>query len=400
VILMQQNFNGITFLTGSKEVLRSIATTGARPMFSIEAMDFLAALSKEILSDKRTKAFPDVTTYAFWIRKASLEKVRQSYTHTDERIGRGVAFHIAPSNVPVNFAVSFTSALLAGNACIVRVSNKYFTQTDIICDAINRLFYSCFSCMAQYLCIIRYEHNEEITQTLSSMCDIRIIWGGNRTIDIIRQAKLSPRAIELSFADRHSLAIINADEYLKADKDRVALDFYTDTYYTDQNACSAPRIVVWMGKKVSAAREVFWSTLEELVKKDYHMHSIQCIDKLSSFCKLAATHTGIRVEGNSNFIVRVVLPEIFSDIMDYKESGGYFFEYFTDKLCDIVPILTKSCQTVSYLGINSNEIKKIVYSYGTRGVDRIVPIGQTMELSFTWDGYDMIEAMSRKIYCK
>jgi hypothetical protein len=38
-----------------------------------------------------------------------------------------------------------------------------------------------------------------------------------------------------------------------------------------------------------------------------------------------------------------------------------------------------------------------VEEYGVPGVDRIVPVGKTMELSFIWDGYDMIETMSRVV---
>lgn len=50
-----------------------------------------------------------------------------------------MALHIAPSNVPVNFAVSMTSSLLAGNCTVVRVSSKRFLQVDVICEAINGL---------------------------------------------------------------------------------------------------------------------------------------------------------------------------------------------------------------------------------------------------------------------
>ena len=32
-----------------------------------------------------------------------------------------------------------------------------------------------------------------------------------------------------------------------------------------------------------------------------------------------------------------------------------------------------------------------------RGVDRIVPIGRTMDFSLMWDGYDLIRSMSRRI---
>lgn len=42
--------------------------------------------------------------------------------------GRGVAFHIAPSNVAVNFAFSLAAGLLTGNANIVRLSSKPFPR--------------------------------------------------------------------------------------------------------------------------------------------------------------------------------------------------------------------------------------------------------------------------------
>ena len=42
--------------------------------------------------------------------------------------------------------------------------------------------------------------------------------------------------------------------------------------------------------------------------------------------------------------------------------------------------------------------RELVFSSGVRGVDRIVPLGGTMELSFIWDGYKMIETMSRYVY--
>ena len=121
---------------------------------------------------------------------------------------------------------------------------------------------------------------------LTDICDLRIIWGGNQTINIIRKAKLPPRAIEMAFSDRHSLALINADEYLKQDPEEFARGFYTDTYYTDKNACSSPRIVIWMGQEIEKAKTIFWKSLQELVKKDYDFAPILAIDKLNELCRL------------------------------------------------------------------------------------------------------------------
>ena len=84
--------------------------------------------------------------------------------------------------------------------------------------------------------------------------------------------------------------------------------------------------------------------------------------------------------------------------MRFKTGGGLFFEYTASALEEIVPILTKQCQTVSVLGISPEAVKELVFSNGVRGCDRIVPLGQTMGLEFIWDGFKMIEAMTRYVY--
>ena len=48
--------------------------------------------------------------------------------------------------------------------------------------------------------------------------------------------------------------------------------------------------------------------------------------------------------------------------------------------------------------LSKQDILDIVFKYGVRGVDRIVELGQTMALEFIWDGFKMIETMSRFIY--
>ena len=85
------------------------------------------------------------------------------------------------------------------------------------------------------------------------------------------------------------------------------------------------------------------------------------------------------------------LNKLDKETMNYKEAGGYFMEYIAKELLEIVPILGKVCQTVAVLGIDSKGVRELLQQYGVRGVDRIVPVGKTMELSFRWDGYDMIE---------
>ena len=127
------------------------------------------------------------------------------------------------------------------------------------------------------------------------------------------------------------------------------------------------------------------------------MSTILAVDKLNALCELALTHKEVNKVGSDNVVMRVSLKELSDDVLDYKMSGGYFFEYATNDLQDLVSILKKQCQTISYLGVDPKIIQSLVLENGVRGVDRIVTLGHTMDLEFFWDGYDMIDAMSRNV---
>lgn len=397
VIHMQQEFKSVTYLVGNRNILKYVENVPALPVFSDKALNFLSCLSKTLLRRSSAKKHGDIIAFAFWIRRVSLEKFREKYKGEMQRVGRGVAFQIAPSNIPVQFAVSMTYALVAGNASMVRVSSKNFEQIKIICDAINYVIEEHYPNMASYICIIRYNHDDSISKWLSGICDIRMVWGGDSTITTIRKMPTRPRCVDIGFADRYSLAVIDSDEYLKKDKVILATDFYNDTYYTDQNACSSTRLVVWIGERIEEAKKIFWEALEEEVLKKYEMNAISGSEKLLNTAVCAANHPGIREVRNNNMIVRVELPNLYDDILDYKGNSGYFFEYSTNNLENIVPLLKKECQTITYVGHVDGELRKIISSFGVRGVDRIVSMGHSMDLSFTWDGYDLPVILSRQI---
>ena len=349
------------------------------------------------MHDCEAKKFPDVISYAFWIRKGHMCLARDSYKSNTQRIGRGVAFQIAPSNIPVQFAVSMTYALLAGNASIVRVSCKKFEQTHLICEHIQNLLNTTHTYMKDYFCVIRYGHDEEITQALSDICDVRMIWGGNSSIAAIRKTSVPARCIDLGFADRYSIAIFDSDSLLKKNISNFVNDFYNDTYFVDQNACSSPRMVIWIGNKIEEARTVFWNELEKIVHEKYNLEPISSSDKLLNTTLFSASHPKSKQIKNDNYIVRMEVSELKDDIMDYKGNSGYFFEYIANSLEEIVPLMKKECQTIIYSGDIESKLRKIINKYGVRGVDRIVPVEHGTDISFVWDGLDLPNILSRQI---
>lgn len=397
---------------GTEEIVKNMKALKALPPFDPMVIDFLNDLSKAILKRKEAKAYPDVITFGFYCRKANMLEQKKKLEEKDRynqtlkidflRFGRGIAFHIAPSNVPVNFAYSMVAGLLAGNANIIRLSSKAFKQVEILIEMIKATLNG--RELEKYLALVTYDHSEKINQELSSLSDTRIIWGGDKTIQTIRKASLNPRAFDITFSDRYSMAVIDIESYLKAkDKEKIAKDFYNDTYLTDQNACTSPKIIFWLGKennedhRIQAKRE-FWESLNQQVQKNYVIEGAQAVNKQSLLLALAAKFPNIKKEKTeNNKLIRVNIPKeaMNKEIKHHFGNSGYFLETTINTLKEMNPLCESQCQTLSYYGIKKETLCNFIKEEKPKGIDRIVPIGKTMDFELIWDGIDLIERLTR-----
>lgn len=396
----------VTFLVGNSSTLENMSSVAPKQPFAGDVISFLTDISKELMKSTAAKAFPDVITLGFWLRKSSIAELQRRFKFNDDHmhLGRGVAFHIAPSNVPVNFAYSLFSGLLTGNTNVVRVPSKEFAQVGIIAEVINRVLQSHIE-IKPYICLVRYDRDGEnarkINDVLSAMCDTRIIWGGDATIASLRQSPLPPRATEIAFADRYSLALINSDVYMSSDdKDRIASDFYNDTYLTDQNACTSPKVVVWTGNNKAEAKQIFWAKLHKLVQDKYNFQAIMAVDKLSQLYLAVTGNENIgtlKVENCiDNLLVRIRVSVLPADLMNYRGNCGYFYEYDCDDITQLYDFCNNThCQTIGIIG--EKDIVRQLLEKGIKGVDRVVPVGHTMDFDLIWDGYNLVERLTRTI---
>lgn len=387
----------IEYLIGDAELLSNMENVGVMLPFSDEILRFFNELSKKMLSVPEARQYPDVITLAFWLRKSHFLKEKEMFDgNCGLRMGRGTVFHIAPSNVPVNYFYSFAVGLICGNSNIVRLPSKDFPQVTIINEAVKEVLAE-FETLKNYICFIRYGHNRDVNDVLSATSDVRVVWGGDATVDEIRKSPMKPRGSEVVFADRYSLCVIDADKYLEIeDKKQVASDFYNDTYLTDQNACTSPRIVIWTGKQREFAKVRFWNELQKLAEEKYTYQDIQGVNKLDSLYRLGAENEAVHlIEGKNNLLVRVQVENLKKELLKNMENSGYFLEYDSDNLMELSELCNQKCQTIAYIG-ETNELRKLAES-GVRGIDRIVPVGKTMDFSFVWDGYDLLERLTRRI---
>lgn len=387
--------NRVTYLTGNVDIAAHLTDVSALEPFDDTIVAFLNDVSRELMNNRETKVYSDVVTFAFWIRKGSVLKLKERLGQSDGcHLGKGVVFHIAPSNVPVNFAYSLVSGLLCGNANVVRVPSKDFPQVGMITKAFNKVL-ECHNELKPYIICVRYEHDKSINDLFSRIADMRVVWGGDQTIMELRKSPLPPRSGEITFADRYSLAMVDSDSYMEMkDKEKVSEDFYNDTFFSDQNACTSPRVIIWTGSKIDRAKEIFWNMEHALVEKKYPFQSIQGVNKLTQLYLVSAEHDVKMEEYKDNLIVRVSVSEITEDLMDYCENSGYFYEYSCTDILEIVPLCNdKRCQTIAYIG-NNKALLPLIQSR-IKGIDRIVPMGKTMDFDLVWDGYNLPAHLTR-----
>lgn len=402
--MLSEADKGIQYLVGGSDGFKDV-----RPFAPFDELicDFLSILSSALLADRSARIYPDVISFAYWCRKASIAKLKKDFNETRVRLGLGLVFHIAPSNVPINFAFSYAFSLLAGNANIVRVPSKDFPQTQVVCRAIKKIFRDKkYEEISRGTVFVKYEQNDTITRTFSEKCHARIIWGGDEAIQHIRKLPTPERCVEIAFADRYSFCVIDGRSVLHAcDKTikELAGSFYNDTYLMDQNACSSPHLVVWLGDVdvVSKAKEKFWNNVYEVAVAKYELQPVNAVDKYMLLCENSIDLDGIvGFKRHGNYLYRLDIDNLPTGMDALRGKYGYFYEYGTQDLNSVAHIVNEKYQTLTYFGLDKAKLLEFVVKNRLSGIDRIVPIGSALDIGVIWDGFDIIRSLSRIIDIK
>ena len=104
------------------------------------SIDFLEEFSKELKKSKIVYEYPDLVYLIFWCRRTKINKLKSDINISENRLGRGLIFHICPSNIPTNFIYSFFFGLISGNSNIIKMPTKASVQKRIILKVIEVLF--------------------------------------------------------------------------------------------------------------------------------------------------------------------------------------------------------------------------------------------------------------------
>ena len=373
--------------------------------------DFIDRFAKEILKDPQLKIYPDLVSLAFWMRKKNIAKLESAYASNKKgvvKVSVGRVIHFAPSNVDTIFIYSLFLSLMVGNQNIVRVSSKTTPQRDILINLLCKLLnLDEFKGLQSSLLIVNYPHSDEITEYLCSSVDLRVIWGGDDTVNSISSLKLPPTANEIKFANKYSLAFIDAaslSNLAVAEFDNLVANFVNDCFWFSQQGCSSPRTVIWKNQEnFTNEIEKFWSAVSikaEAMFSD-QVDIADIINKLVA-SNLVAIHTDSCIINTDHWMATRLQIEdlkVHNSLRELHCGAGLFLECGIKSVFELANIVDRKTQTIGYFGFDVQSLKKVLLDEMIY-VDRIVPLGSSLEFDVIWDGYDLLESMSRNVSFK
>lgn len=369
------------------------------PPFAPQVCDFLGALSKALRLDPQAKQKSDLQTFAFWCRPAGIKATQRHCSDSKIRLGRGLTFHIAPGNIPINTAFSLAFGLLAGTTNIVRAPSRQFEEIEILCRVLNEVATSYpHQEIAHRFAVIRYAKDRDLTEVLSRVCAARVIWGGDATITHLRSLPTRAECVDVVFPHRFSLCIMAADivrDLNESDLGVLARAFFNDAYTMDQHACSSPYSVIWCGDTRDQQR--FWKAISHhIAHRKYTLCAEQAVSKVSSILKTLSVRSDIQTIQQHDITLSVLdMPTCPPYFEEGNERYGTFFQTYVRTIDDLAPTLSSKVQTLTYFGFESNELQEWIFRHNISGISRIVPVGQALDMGAVWDGVNVVAELSR-----
>lgn len=386
-----------TLLAPSGGSVETVIESQPLSAFCQNTLGFVQRLSETLLKDSNAKQHPELVALGFWLRKSNIENLNTLDKQKHHR-ALGLVLHFTPTNVDTMFVYSWVCSLLMGNKNIVRVASQASELQDVLLSILDRLLSDKeYELIAKSNLFLRFDKAGTLGAQLSQKADGRVIWGGDESVNAIRALPCQPRCRDISFADRHSMALINGDALdSEQDAQDVAEALWRDSKAYSQQACSSPRAILWKGKnnlqnhlithlnKLASEQPISIQTANELLVASQLMSSTGL-----SKGDLIRDRIGVlKVKGQ------------LSALMDYHAGNFFYLLFEFGSYDEVIEEFSAKLQTLSYWGVDKQELLKLATNPSIKGLCRVVPIGQALDFSTTWDGYELLSQLSYSIDLK
>lgn len=362
-----------------------------------QVLAFLQQLSRALMQDADCKKHSELVALAFWLRAKNIHEITESYRYR-RYSALGVVAHFTPANVDTMFVYSWVCSLLAGNNNIVRVSSRGGAVQEHLLRVLNTLFEQpAYTSLALSNVFVSYDHQStlgvEYSERICSRVDARVIWGGDNSVNAIRAIPCKPRCRDISFADRHSICLISAEAVSTDTSNADAIKaLLTSLKPYDQQACSSPRVMFWLGD--SASLHEFLSSTRLLVDEDVPVTRRN--EQLVSAQSLQIQYQDTRVSYYGE-LCTVEVQQLEEQMLAHHTGNLVLLCQCIESLDEIQAFVSHKVQTLAYWGIKKDDLIKFIDQVSITGIDRVVPLANALTFAPEWDGYELLSQLSRRV---
>jgi hypothetical protein len=379
------------------------AAQAARRPFDDEVRSLVVHLARDLRRPEVIRRFPQLGALAYWMRAGEIERLLAAWRSVEVDgivlVPRGVAFHVPPANVDTVAAHSWLLAAIAGNANVVRIATERSEATSVLLEAIGSAL-EAHPGIAATTSFVTYGHEADISAALSA-ADVRIVWGGDDTVEALRRIPRPPRSVEVSFPDRTSLALLDAAIVASLDDaglDDLAHRLANDVLWFDQLACASPRLVVWVGDADAAgvARGRLYPALRATAEGRGALASTS--SRIAKFVHVADVAASGAVRTLDWRSPSVTVAELAEPLFPRDgPGGGLLYDAVIGHVDELAPLVDGRDQTLSYFGVDVGQLRSLVSLLNGRGIDRIVPVGDALRFDRVWDGVDLLQSFAKRV---
>ncbi len=372
------------------------------PCFDEAVLNFCEVFSAALLADDHARQQSDVVAFAYWLRPAQIMQIREEFNETSiKRRAHGMALHIAPGNVDTVFVYSMMLSLLLGNRNIVRVSNSAGAVAGAIINVLNKILTEPQNeTIANRLWVIRYPRDDRLTQMLSELCQLRVIWGGDKTIEHITQLPLHNSCVDVCFPNRYSAALLEAQAVIEQSDLAWVTLFYRDAAAFGQQACSSPRTIYWLGEKqqIEKAKRIFWAQYHDLLAmEDNQLSDAECYQR-ELFQQRVALEKGSAVTIVCEKNVVRNRCDYVGERLERSHCGlQYFFEIDLQSIEELQAHVGPHYQTLTVYGVDRGVVLRAMPPDKKTYLKRLVAVGEALSFSHHWDGVNLVDRFTAHI---
>jgi hypothetical protein len=237
--------------------------------------------------------------------------------------------------------------------------------------------------------IIYYpKEDKKSNEEFSLLCDARIIWGGEESVNAISNTPKKETCEDVIFGPKYSFSIIDAETVVNKEALKKAMsNFVYDIIFSEQDSCTSPQVLFCEGEysqldKVADELETAFKNLpKKYEKRNISMSQASNILKIRSEYALEEEKDLLISSGN----YWTILKDKEIKLEEPIKSRTIFIKSCIN-LYDVLNLITPKIQTIGYMFQNKEKLIDLSKKLNLRGVSRIVPIGQMNYYDAPWDG--------------